>query len=296
MAMRFGRGPTKSGHAVRGLGYVRGAAIALALACVVVPSTAQENLADTARRKIFDQILDMYVRDGHVYYRALKSERAKLDGYVNEIANVAVERLSREEQLTFWLDAYNALVLRTVIDHYPIQGHAPDYPPASIRQIPGAFERLSHRVAGRMLTLDQIEQTLLPSFRDPRVFLALGHGSIGGGRLRSEAFTPARLEAQLTEVANECATRSECIQIDRQNNQVLLSAVFSWREKEFSAAFAGSAPPAFANRSPIERAVLVLVEPKLLTIEREFLAKNQFQMSYRPFDWALNDLTGRGGR
>ena len=270
--------------------------IALAMVCAVTPATAQEDPAGEARRKTFDEFLDLYVRDGYVYYRALRSERSRFDAYVNSLSGVQIDALSRDEQVAFWLNAYNALVLRTVIDHYPIQGRSPDYPPKSIRQIPGAFERLPHRVAGRTLTLDQIEQTVLPTFHDPRVYLALGRGSVGGGRLRSEAFAPSRLEAQLTEVANECAGRSECIQIDRQNNRVVVSAIFSWREQEFAAAYGGLAPAAIANRSPIERAVLALVEPKLLTTEREFLEKNQFQVSYKPFDWLLNDLTGRGGR
>ena len=270
--------------------------IALAMVCAAAPSIAQQNPAGAARRKTFDEFLDLYVRDGYVYYRALRSERSRFDMYVNSLGDVEVGSLPRDDQLAFWLNAYNALVLRTVIDHYPIQGRSPAYPPKSIRQIPGAFERLTHRIAGRTLTLDQIEQTVLPSFHDPRAYLALGRGSVGGGRLRSEAFSPERLEAQLTEVANECAGRSECVQIDRQNNRVVVSAIFSWREQEFAAAYSGSAPAAVANRSPIERAVLALVEPKLLTTEREFLEKNQFQVSYKPFDWLLNDLTGRGGR
>ena len=47
----------------------------------------------------------------------------------------------RDRQLAYWINAYNAFVLRTVIDDYPIRGRAADYPPNSIRQIPGAFER-----------------------------------------------------------------------------------------------------------------------------------------------------------
>src|SRR6266571_9108018 len=250
----------RSSRACRGMRSLR--SLVVVLACVICAKPgAQESPADAARRKTFDQILDLYVRGGDVYYRAIKAERAKLDGYVNLLATTSVATLSRDEQLAFWLNAYNALVLRTVVDHYPIQGRSADYPPKSIRQIPGAFERLTHRVAGRTLTLDQIEQTVLPSFHDPRVYLALGRGSVGGGRLRSEAFSPERLEAQLTEVANECAGRSECVQIDRQNNRVVVSAIFSWREQEFAAAYSGSAPAAVANRSPIERAVLALVEP-----------------------------------
>ena len=199
-------------------------------------------------------------------------------------------------QLAFWLNAYNALVLRTVIDHYPIQGRSAEYPAKSIRQIPGAFERLPHRVAGRTLTLDQIEQTVLPEFHDPRVYFALGRGAVGSGRLRSEAFAGAKLEAQLTEAANECITRVQCVHIDARDQQ-------GRGERDLLVAREGvrrrvrrRRQPTFAARSPIERAILAFVSPKLLTTEKEFLAKNTFQVVYRPFDWTLNDLTGRGGR
>ena len=243
----------------------------------------------------YDQLLDLYVRDGFVYYRALKQDRAKLDGYVAALSTAAIDA-SPNEQVAFWLNAYNALVLRTIIDHYPIAQRTTEYPPHSIRQIPGAFERLPHRVAGRTLTLDQIEQTMLPAFHDPRVYLGLGRGAVGGGRLRSEAYTAARLEAQLKEVAEECVSRPECVHIDRATNVMSVSAVFSWREKEFSAAYAEQAPPAYASRSPIERAVLALIQPRLLATEHEALAKNDFKIVFKPFDWTLNDLTGRGGR
>jgi len=276
---------------------MRSSIIALVLAVYALAAPrAQESLADSARRKTYDTILDLNVRDGWVYYRALKSDRAKLDGYVNLLATTAADKLSKNDRIAFWLNAYNALVLRTVIDHYPIQKRAAEYPDKSIRQIPGAFERLTHRVGGRTLTLDQIEQTVLPEFNDPRVYLALGRGSVGGGRLRSEAFTGAQIEQQLAEVANECVARPECVHLDRDNNKMNISAVFSWREKEFVPAFADKAPAAFASRSPVERAVLAFIQPKLLQTEKDFLEKNTFQVVYMPFDWHLNDLTGRGGR
>jgi len=265
---------------------------ALALSVIVAPRAQESDPKLTG----IDFILDTYVRDGEVYYRALRSDRGRLDAYVASLAAAPVGQQPRDAQLAFWLNAYNALVLRTVIDHYPIQGRSADYPAKSLRQVPGAFERIPHRVAGKTLTLDQIEQTVLPGFHDPRVYFALGRGAVGGGRLRSEPFTGATLEAQLTETADECITRAQCVHIDRNANRVNANAIFSWREKEFAPAYAGSAPPAFLNRSPIERAVLAFVGPRLLTAEKEFLAKNTFQVVYRPFDWTLNDLTGRAGR
>ena len=57
-----------------------------------------------------------------------------------------------ERQLAFWINAYNAFVLRTVIDHYPIAGRAAIYPRNSIRQSPGSFEKRTFRAAGRTLT------------------------------------------------------------------------------------------------------------------------------------------------
>jgi hypothetical protein len=265
--------------------------------CLLVATPhAQEPLADAARRKTFDQLLDLYVRNGDVYYRALKADRSKLDGYINLIATASVDKRPREEQLAFWLNAYNALVLRTVIDHYPIQGRSPEYPPKSIRQIPGAFERVQHRAAGRALTLDQIEKEVLPEFHDPRVYFALGRGAVGSGRLRSEAFVAARIEEQLSDVAAECVSRNQCVQIDSASSKVGASAIFSWRDPEFSAAYADKAPAAVANRSPIERAIIAFVYPRLLNAEKALIATNTFQVVYPPFDWTLNDLTGRGGR
>ena len=261
---------------------------------LAVGVAAQERTG--VKTSTFDTILDLYVRDGMVYYRALKAERGRLDALVGQLAAASIESAPREEQIAFWINAYDAIVLRTVVDHYPIQGASKAYPPHSIRQIPGAFDKTAHRVAGRSLTLDQIEQTVLSEFHDPRVFLAIGRGAIGGGRLRSEAFTGATLEAQLAEAASECVTRSQCIQIDRSNNKVAVSPIFSWREKDFTSSYADSAPKVYAERSPIERAVIGFVQPHLLTTEKEFLEKNAFQLAFGQFDWTLNDLTGRGGR
>jgi hypothetical protein len=279
----FFNGPAKAGPCL------------LIFSLLMIAAPRAQEAAPPARRS-YDEILDVNVRDGFVYYRALKADRAKLDGYISTLSTADISNAPRDEQVAFWINAYNALVLRTVVDHYPIAARAATYPAHSIRQIPGAFERVPHRVAGRTLTLDQIEQDVLSTFNDPRMYLALGRGSVGGGRLRSEAFTAARLETQLKEVADECVSRPECVRVDRDTNTLSVSALFSWREKDFSAAYADKAPAAFEQRSPIERAVIALVQPRLLTIERDVLAKNEFKMVYTPFDWSLNDLTGRGGK
>ena len=128
---------------------------------------------------------------------------------------------------------------------------------------------------------------------DARALLALGRGALDGGRLKSEAYTAERVEAQLESIAREAVDRHELVRIDRANNVLSVNPIFSWREEAFVQYYADQAPPAFSQRSPLERAVLGLIRSSTLQSERDFLEQNQFSMEFHDFDWRLNDLTGR---
>jgi hypothetical protein len=244
----------------------------------------------------YDQILDVNVRDGLVYYRALKSTRGAFDRYVASLDVPAADydRWAKPRQMAFWINAYNAFVIDAVLDAYPIHGRSPDYPANSVRQVPGVFETKKHRAAGRSLTLDEIERTVLAGFGDPRVFLALGRGSVGGGRLHSSAYSGDTLEADLKEVAAECVTRQACAAIDGSGKVLTVTPVFSWREAEFVKAFGDDAMSAYPGRSPLERAILHVLAPHFLGTERDALTKNDFAVRFTSYDWRLNDLTGGG--
>ena len=270
------------------------ASVAAAAVLLAAHPLAQAPDAVPVLHRPYDQLLDVNVRDGFVYYRALRSERGRLDRYIASlnVAKGTYDGWSRDERLAYWLNAYNAIVLQTVVDHYPIRGKASGYPASSIRQIPGAFERAKHRLAGQSLTLDEIEKTVLPQFNEPRAYLALGRGAAGSGRLRSEAFTGARLAAQLDAVQSEFVSVQAMLRIDRLTGRISVTPIVSWREAEFVAAYDKGAQGPFAQRSPVERAVLAFVTPHLLRLEREFVEKNAFQMVFHDFDWRLNDLSG----
>lgn len=268
-----------------------------AILVLVAALAAQAPPSDVdALHRPFDEILDLYVRDGLVYYLALRQERGKFDRYVQALGDVPAETVkgwARPRQLAFWINAYNAFVMRTVIDSYPIRGRSSDYPANSIRQIPGAFDRRTFRAAGRLLTLDAIEKDVIGELGDARAVLALGRGAMGGPRLKSEAFTADRLDAQLTLMTDELVTNRELVYVDVPGEQLSVNPLFSWREALFTRDLPGRAPPAYASRSPLERAILALIEPKLVASEAALLRKNTFRMVFHDFDWKLNDLTGR---
>lgn len=271
-------------------------ALIVALSASAISAQPATPVAVDALHRPFDEILDLYVRDGLVYYFALKQERGKFDRYVQALGEVGADTLkgwSRERQLAYWINAYNAFVLRTVIDAYPIRGRSADYPANSIRQIPGAFERRTFRAGGRLLTLDAIDKEVIGEFGEARALVALSRGAVGGPRLKSEAFTSERLESQLSTMVSELVTHRDLVFVDVQNEQLSINSLFSWREAIFTKALSDRAPAIYASRSPLERAVLSLIDPLLVKSEADFLRKNTFRMSFHDFDWKLNDLTGR---
>ncbi len=232
-----------------------------------------------------DQILDVNVRDGLVYYRALKGARGRLDRYISSlnVTPAVYQGWSKGQQMAFWVNAYNAFVLETVINHYPLQG--------TIKQIPGAFDKTAWRAAGRAVTLDQIEKTILPDFKEPRLYLALGRGGVGSGRLRSEAYTADRLDKQLNDIEAEFVNDRHMYRLDRLANTIAVTPIVSWREADFVAAY-DKASATFAQRSPVERAVIAFVMPHLLPSEKELVTQNAFRMTFLEMDWRLNDLSG----
>lgn len=271
-------------------------AIALMLATVALGAQNYEPSPDLEPLHVpFDALLDLHVRDGLVYYRALQGDRARLSRYIASLNTPAIAAgyasWDKDRQKAFWINAYNAFVMQTVVNHYPILGRAQAFPPNSLRQIPGAFERLPHVAAGKSVTLDQIETTILAGFKDPRMFLVLGRGAVGSGRLRSEAFGEKSVERQLEQARQQFAVTPRWAKVEALAGRVSISPILSWRSAAFIEEYADDSFD-LPKREPIERAVIGFLRPQLLDAEAEFIKKNAFQLTYLPFDWRLNDLTG----
>lgn len=267
---------------------------AILLLAAALPFAQQTAPADVSPRdRAYDHLLDTNVRDGLVYYNAVKASRGTLARYIETLDTppAAFARLPREGQMALLINAYNAIALHTAATAYPIAGRVAGFPAKSIRQVPGAFDR-KHRVAGRSVSLDELERWILDEYKDPRVIFAFGRGAVGGGRLKSEAYTAARLEEQLADATREFAMRN--FRMDQAAGQVVVSPLYSWREKDFAAAYGDKADAAFQDRSAIERAILALTLEHLFPSEQAWLKENRFRMEFGKFDWRLNDLTGGG--
>lgn len=191
----------------------------------------------------WDRFLGHYVRPGNdgihrVAYGAVTPEvRAKLDGYIDMLAAIPVHSLSRAEQLPFWVNLYNALTVRVVLEHYPV---------GSIRDIdisPGFFAdgpwgKKLVTVEGEAISLDDIEHRILrPIWRDPRIHYAVNCASVGCPNLLPHAMTIENAEAFLEAAATAFINHPRGARIEE--GKLYVSSIYDWFEADFGGGDAG---------------------------------------------------------
>jgi hypothetical protein len=239
--------------------------------------------------------LKTYVDDsGMVNYRGLKANRGKLDAFAAAIGALpppVYDRWSDKEKIAFWINAYNALTLQAIIDHYPIQSSfiaSLRFPKNSIRQIPGVWDELKFPVMGREMTLDEIEHKRLRSnFKEPRIHVALVCAAIGCPPLRNEPFTGDRLDAQLDDQTSDVLRNSEKFRIDRSGSEVHLSPIFKWFGGDFVEAHGSDGR--FSGHSREENAVLSFISKFLGKADVQYLSHGEYDIEYLDYDWTLNE-------
>lgn len=98
---------------------------------------------------LFNKLLSKNVNSvGMVNYEAFKKSR-KFEEYLNNLKNAEINNLSKSEKLAFYINAYNAFVIKNVIDHWGI---------SSPMDVKGFFDKIKFSLAGDKLTLNEIEQ------------------------------------------------------------------------------------------------------------------------------------------
>ena len=186
-------------------------------------------------------VLHAHVDDrGTVDYSRLKADMGKLDAFVASLAvgNPAIfEKWPEKDKIAFWSNAYNALTLEAIVDHYPIRATGLKsllYPENSIRQIPGVWDKLKFGILGRELTLDAIEHSILrEKFEEQRIHLALVCAARGCPQLRNEPYDGAKLDEQLDDQARRFFADPAKFRLDRDKATVFLSPIFKWYGQDF---------------------------------------------------------------
>jgi hypothetical protein len=265
------------------------AALAAGLLSLVPASTLRAAAAFDHEYAAYADVLKAHVGRTGVDYRGLVARRAPLDLVVDAFGAVPEQELrqwTRAEQMAFWINAYNALTLRVIVDHYPIRGGWFSLSPRnSIRQIDGAWDRLQWTVAGRQLTLDDIEHRILrPTFREPLVHVAINCASVGCPPLAREPYRAETLEAQLSAAATRYLASPQGLVVS--GDRLVVSSIFKWYGEDFVERYAGEAS---GSGSPVERAIRGVIAAYGPPAARTLAGRSAGPIRFLPYDWSLNE-------
>ena len=229
--------------------------------------------AEPVNYQVWENILQTYVNDnGLVNYDGLKKNRNVLDKFIkNEVENTDISHFSKIEQKTFWINAYNALTMRLIVDNYPLRF-------GGIRTINwGKPWDLKMKAAGRSLSLGQIEHEILRKWNpiDPRIHFAINCASIGCPKLPKTPFTSDQLDEQLNREAIRFINDKEKVRLDRSKNILYHSAIFNWFEEDFFAVSANKVDFILKYLNSDDKAYILK-------------NRNKIQLKELKYDWGLN--------
>ena len=247
---------------------------AAVVAGVLFAANPHGNLVDETQ---YEKVLAAHLKDARVNYTALRKDRADLDGYLKQIAAVTkadFDKASKEAQVAYLTNAYNAYTLESIIDNYPIKGGL--FGGAnSIKGISGVWNKTKHKTAIGDVTLDFIEhETLRKKYDMPALHMALVCASKGCPPLRSEPYYADKLAEQLDDQARIYLASPYGLKVDGE--RVKVSAIFKWFAGDFEKTYGGWR--IFVGKfAPPDQKEKVKAALKADTFE------------YIDYDWTLND-------
>ena len=237
----------------------------------------------TIRSEFYADLLATYVDDrGLVDYEGLQADREPLDLYLSDLAAVdeaTYTAWSEAEQIAYWVNAYNAITLMSIVDQEPIK--------PSIKDILGVWRVRRHAIYGGQKTLDGIEHdTLRKLYDEPRVHAALVCAALSCPLLRTEPYVGDRLDEQLDEQVEEWLAKEDGLRIDRQEDVVYLSKIFDWFTGDWEASY-GVEGDGFTGNSA-QKAVLNFVSGYVNESDRDYLEAGDYDVKFFDYDWSLN--------
>ncbi|MFH2138013.1 MAG: DUF547 domain-containing protein [Candidatus Omnitrophota bacterium] len=244
--------------------------IAIAAVCIILAAWSVQLIFAEEEQSGFDhslyaQTLRISVVEGLVNYTGLKMNSLNLDRYLTLVGAMnprALDIMTRNEKTAFYINVYNARTLQVILEHYPV---------SSIKEIPGVWNKIKFKIAGKQITLDEIEHGILRAeSKDPRIHFALVCAAKGCPGLRNTPFTEKNFPAQLNDAGRKFLNDKTKNRLDKENNILYLSSIFKWFKEDFGN-------------------VKNFIEKYMSKNDIEFIEKNRPKIRYQ-YDWSLNEL------
>ncbi|HSJ67025.1 MAG TPA: DUF547 domain-containing protein, partial [Anditalea sp.] len=159
----------------------------------------------------------------------------KLEKYLNVLSTSPPDKniWSENEQLAYWINAYNAFTVKLIVDNYPVKSIQDLHPLFKIPLINTVWHKKFFQIGGEDTSLDQIEHKILrKEFNEPRIHFAINCESVSCPPLRNEAYVAEKLEKQLEEQGRIFINNLPYNKINA--DKVEISSIFKWFKGDFT--------------------------------------------------------------
>ncbi len=223
----------------------------------------------------YDAILKKYVKGDYFDYKGLKNnpqDMARFDAFLNWQAKADVSQMPREEQIAFYINAYNSCCIKAILDNYPV--HTP-------KDVDGFFDKLKFEVAGEKLTVSEIEyDRLIANYKDMRAHFAVVCADRGCLPLKAGAYSGKSLDDDLDSAAKKFVSDARHFSVDSDKGEVQISKIFEWYGPKF---LNDPERPVKADRPE------VYLAPWLDQETRKLLESGAYKLKIIEWDWTLNE-------
>ena len=218
-----------------------------------------------------------------VDYAGFKVDQPALDAYLASLSAVTREQYngwSRDQQLAYLINAYNAFTVKLILDHYPL---------TSIKEIGGVFSNAWKQrfipLLGQTMTLDELEHGMIREsgvFDDPRIHFAVNCASIGCPALRTDAFVAEQLETQLEDGQQRFLSDRSRNRYNTEKRRFEVSKIFKWYGKDFSDKWG-------SLEAYLQQHASLLADSQAVD-----KARKNTRIDFTYYDWALNQKNPAG--
>lgn len=219
--------------------------------------------------------------DGTIDYGTMVRVRRLLEIYLQRLADADPEAFAdADDQLAFYLNAYNAIAVHQVLLAYPV---------SSIRQIPGALTR-PYPIGRRNVSLNTLHASVLRTFGDPRIHAAINPATRGSGPIRPQAFSGLGLQQELDAAMRRFLDDPiHGARLDVKTKRIYISSIFRLFGGDFLQPHTMPSPAGLVAGWMQTPPLLMVLDPYLPAELAIAVRQIQPDVWFLPYAWTLND-------
>ncbi|MBM75864.1 MAG: hypothetical protein CMK59_10730 [Proteobacteria bacterium] len=223
----------------------------------------------------YDKILNNHVHDGLVDYQSLRSSQA-LSAELIWLSKAPIPK-GNDAQKAFWINTYNLITLKLVVDNPNIQ---------SLKELDNGnvWKTRTFKVANNILTLNDIENEILRPMGDPRIHAAITCASKSCPLLSNKMYSEQNLDQQLNTASKHwISTNALLVSVDN----IQLNPIFSWFSEDFTS-YSVYCPKISKKKQGALGFVLHFSSPEQQE-ELLLLLNEKPDINFFEYDWTLNN-------